>query len=234
MVLTTQEIDHVIAYSKRHAARAEKFLARLEEETKCEICYERLRSCGYQCQRHQVCKECFARIVICPFCRAPQMGAYPDLWYCDDSNFSWIPLTEDAVRNGLRRDRNAERFSSPTQYALWLRSACEAGVVQLESFERHPASIKMVLRVVADCVNRRANYPIFAWHKQQHLHYCADRWRMIQDAIIAKTDPSPELEPELRRHMKKSLCKLLKKIKDVAAKAGLAYRHMPPIHDSSI
>jgi hypothetical protein len=57
---------------------------------------------------------------------------------------------------------------------------------------------------------------------------------MIQDAIVTKTDPSPELEPELRRHMKKSLCKLLKKIKDVAAKAGLAYRHMPPIHDSSI
>jgi hypothetical protein len=33
MVLTTQEIYHVIAYSKQHAARAEKFLAWLEEET---------------------------------------------------------------------------------------------------------------------------------------------------------------------------------------------------------
>ena len=138
------------------------------------------------------------------------------------------------VRNGISSTANAARFSSPTDYAFWFRSACEAGVTQLGAFKTCPASIKMVLRVVADCVNRRANYPIFAWHKQQHLHYCADRWRLIQDAIIANSGPSPALEPELRRHMKKSLCKLLKKIKDVAAKAGLAYRHMPPIHDSSI
>ena len=82
----------------------------------------------------------------------------------------------------------------------------------------------MNLRIVADCVNRRSNYPIFAWHKQQHLHFDAIRWRSIQDAVLAKTQPPPEMEPEVRRHLRKSLQALLKKIKEIAGKAGLLYR----------
>ena len=128
------------------------------------------------------------------------------------------------VRNGISSTANAARFQSPTDYAFWFRSACEAGVTQLGAFENHPSSMKMVLRIVADCVNRRSNYPIFSWHKQQHLHFDAARWKIIQDAILARTQASPTLEPEVRRHLKKSLSMLLRKIREIAATAELRYR----------
>ena len=82
----------------------------------------------------------------------------------------------------------------------------------------------MALRVVADCVTRRSNYPIFTWHKQQHLHFDAGRWKIIQGAILARTQASPTLEPEVRRHLRKSLQMLLQKIKEIAGTAGLLYR----------
>ena len=220
MTLTAQELDRTVAYFEKYVSRAEGFL----EDLKCEVCCDRYRSCGYSCNRHYLCRECHAKVALCPFCRAPQLGVYPDLWYCGGSSFDFKPLTEAVVRNGISSTANAARFSSPTDYAFWFRSACEAGVTQLGAFKTCPASIKMALRVVADCVNRRSNYPIFTWHKQQHLHFDAARWKIIQDAILARTQASPTLEPEVRRHLRKSLGMLLRKIKEIAGTAGLLYR----------
>jgi hypothetical protein len=155
MTLTAQELDRTVAYFEKYVSRAEGFL----EDLKCEVCCDRYRSCGYSCKRHYLCRECHAKVALCPFCRAPQLGVYPDLWYCGGSSFDFKPLTEAVVRNGISSTANAARFSSPTDYAFWFRSACEAGVTQLGTFENHPSSMKMVLRVVADCVNRRSNYP---------------------------------------------------------------------------
>ena len=220
MTLTTQELDRTVAYFEKYVSQAEAFL----EDLKCEVCCDRYRSCGYACNRHYLCRECHAKVALCPFCRAPQLGVYPDLWYCGGSSFDFKPLTEAVVRNGISSTANAARFSSPTDYAFWFRSACEAGVTQLGAFRTCPASIKMALRVVADCVNRRSNYPIFSWHMQQHLHFDAARWKIIQDAILARTQASPTLEPEVRRHLRKSLQMLLRKIKEIAGTAGLLYR----------
>ena len=229
MVLTEQAIDQATAYFKRYVSRAEQFLARLEEETKCEICYERPRSCGYTCERHRVCKECHVKLVLCPFCRAPQLGAHPDLWYFTGLCFEWAPLTEAVICNGIRGNRNSERFSSPAHFAYWMDSACEAGITQLQAFQDSPASFKMVLRCVADCINRRANYPIFAWHKQQHLQFCAKRWRRIKDAIVVRTQANANTyaETELRLQLQESMNRLLRKIKEVAGKAGLRLSPSP-------
>ena len=220
MTLTAQELDRTVAYFEKYVSRAEGFL----EDLKCEVCCDRSRSCGYSCKRHYLCRECHAKVALCPFCRAPQLGVYPDLWYCGGSSFDFKPLTEAVVRNGISSTANAARFSSPTDYAFWFRSACEAGVTQLGTFENHPSSMKMVLRVVADCVNRRSNYPIFAWHKQQHLHFDTVRWKIIQDAILARTQTGPTLESTIRWHLRKSLQMLLRKIKEIAGTAGLLYR----------
>ena len=174
MTLTAQELDRTAAYFEKYVSRAEGFL----EDLKCEVCCDRYKSCGYSCQRHYLCRECHARVGLCPFCRAPQLGVYPDLWYnCNDNTYDarWAPLTEAVVRNGISSTANSSRFSSATDYACWFRSICEAGVLQLGVFNSCPASIKTSLQIVADCVNRRSNYPIFSCHRQQHLHFDAAR-----------------------------------------------------------
>ena len=48
---------------------------------------------------------------------------------------------------------------------------------------------------MAQSVNKRANYPIFAWHKKVSVQVCRDRWRVILDAIVAKTNPPLEEAP---------------------------------------
>ena len=217
MTLTAQELDRTTAYFEKYVSRAEGFL----EDLKCEVCGDRYKSCGYSCKGHDLCRECHAKVAICPSCRAPQLGVYSDLWYCGGSSFDFKPVTEAVVRNGISSTAFNSRFSSPTDYAFWFRGACEGG---LGAFETHPASMKMALRVVADCVTRRSNYPIFAWHKQQRLHFDAACWKIIQDSILARTQASPTLEPEVRRHLRKSLGVLLRKIKEIAGQAGHLYR----------
>ena len=77
MTLTAQELDRTAAYFEKYVSRAEGFL----------------KSCGYSCKRHYLCRECHARVGLCPFCRAPLLGVYPDLWYCGGSSFDFMPLT---------------------------------------------------------------------------------------------------------------------------------------------
>ena len=82
----------------------------------------------------------------------------------------------------------------------------------------------MIIRVVADCLNKRANFPIFVWQYQKHIHYDASRWKVILDTIAEKTQARPGEIPELRMKLKLNLCRLLKINKGVATKAGLRYR----------
>ena len=101
------DIPRIITAFEKYAKRAERRLEEIKDQLQCDICYEGYKSCQYQCNHHRVCKECFSRIVLCPFCRAPQVGVYPDLWYCHGSSFDFRPLTESVVRNGFRSDLNS-------------------------------------------------------------------------------------------------------------------------------
>jgi len=184
----------------------------MKDQLQCDICYEGYKSCEYQCNHHRVCKICYSKIHLCPFCRAPQVGVYPDLWHFNLDGF-FTPLTDDLVRNGFRSDYI---YHGPQFYAHWFESSCRAGITQLTTFQDHPESIKMIIRVVADCLNKRANCPIFAWQHQKHIHYDAGRWKLILEAIAEKTQARPGEIPELRMKLKLSL----KKIKGVATKRG--------------
>ena len=215
------DISRIITAFEKYAKRAERRLEEIRDQLQCDICYEGYKSCEYQCNHHRVCKICYSKIHLCPFCRAPQVGVYPDLWYCHGSSFDFRPLTESVVRNGFRSDYI---YHGPQFYAHWFDSSCRAGITQLTTFQDHPESIKMIIRVVADCLNKRANFPIFVWQYQKHIHYDAGRWKVILEAIAEKTQARPGEIPELRTKLKSSLCRLLKKIKGVATKAGLRYR----------
>ena len=157
---------------------------------------------------------------MCPFCRAPQVGVYPDMWYYDGDDFFTL-ITEDLIRNGLNDTFNDR---DPSEYARWFKCACVSGISQLNLFQKSGLSVRIILRMVADCLNKRANFPIFAWQHKKHLHFDADRWRLIQDAIVAKTRAESVIEVELRRQLRQSLSRLLRKIKEVSDKAGLTYR----------
>ena len=220
VVLPEDDIPRIIESFEKYVKRAERRLEEMKDQLQCDICYEGYKSCEYQCNHHRVCKICYSKIHLCPFCRAPQVGVYPDLWYYDSFN-TFAPITDNLLRNGM--DENYI-YGGPHNYAHWFESACVAGITQLNLFKDHAPSIKMIIRVVADCANKRANFPIFVWQHKQHLHYCADRWRIILDPIAEKTDARPEQIPELRMKLKRSICRLLKKIKGVAMEAGLRYR----------
>ena len=214
------DIPRIIASFEKYVKRAERRLEEMKDQLQCDICYEGYKSCEYQCNHHRVCKICYSKIHRCPFCRAPQIGVYPDLWHFDLDGF-FTPLTEDLVRNGLSSDYI---YHGPQFYAHWFDNSCRAGIAQLNTFQDHPESIKMIIRVVADCLNKRANFPIFAWQHQKHIHYDAGRWKLILEAIAEKTQARPGEIPELRTKLKSSLCRLLRKIKEVSARAGLTYR----------
>jgi hypothetical protein len=91
------------------------------------VCCDRYRSCGYSCKRHYLCRECHAKVALCPFCRAPQLGVYPDLWYCGGSSFDFKPLTEAVVRNGISSTANAARFSKPHRLRLLVPKRLRGG-----------------------------------------------------------------------------------------------------------
>ena len=218
-MISAEELNNHIANYDRCLQRSNKFLQYLEDNMKCEICYERYQAEAYQCKRHRVCKVCHNMVHICPFCRSPKIGVYPDLWYFTCQGMDWFPLTEQIVMNGFRADFNY------LHYVEGFASACNAAIIQVDSFAHHPPSIRMALRVVVDCVNRRANFPIFAWHKQQHFQYDANRWKSIVQSAIQKTNTPPERSSALVKAMRKHISKLLRKIKEVAPLAGLNYRN---------
>jgi hypothetical protein len=86
---------------------------------------------------------------------------------------------------------------TPTPFPTprWFRRTCVAAITELQVLQGHPESLKMSLPVMAQSVNKRANYPIFAWHKRVSVQFCKDRWRVILDAIVAKTNPPPKRRP---------------------------------------
>ena len=220
LVLPENDIPCIITAFEKYAKRAERRLHQIKDHLQCEICYDGYKSCEYQCKHHIVCKICYSKIHLCPFCRAPQVGVYPDMWYYDGDD-SFTLITEDLIRNGLNESFNDR---DPSDYARWFNSACVSGISDLNLFQKSGLSVRIILRMVADCLNKRANFPIFAWQHQKHLHFDADRWRLIQDAIVAKTRAESVIEVELRRQLRQSLSRLLRKIKEVSDKAGLTYR----------
>ena len=225
VVLPEYDIPRIIASFEKYVKRAERRLEEMKDQLQCDICYEGYKSCEYQCNHHRVCKICYSKIHLCPFCRAPQVGVYPDLWFFDQEGDCWFPLTERMVADGLSSDFDyknyADAFDSACRAAhLYITHVARVSYVEGDS----PRAIKQMIRVVADCFNRRTNFIVFAWHRKEHLHYCADRWRLVQETIVRQTQTNPEQIPELRMKLKLSLCRLLKKIKEVATKAGLRYR----------
>ena len=130
------------------------------------------------------------------------------------------------MRHGLR-ERLEEKYTDAFSYAEWFRRTCVAAITELQVLQGHPESLKMSLRVMAQSVNKRANYPIFAWHKKVSVQFCKDRWRVILDAIVAKTNPPPEEAPLMKEHLKKSLSGFLRQMKASAEVAGLRLAPSP-------
>ena len=85
------DIPRIITAFEKYAKRAERRLEEMKDQLQCDICYEGYKSCEYQCNHHRVCKMCYSKIHLCPFCRAPQIGVYPDLWHFDLDGFYHTP-----------------------------------------------------------------------------------------------------------------------------------------------
>ena len=132
LVLPENDIPRIIESFEKYVKRAERRLHQIQDQLQCEICYDGYKSCEYQCKHHRVCKICYSKIHLCPFCRAPQVGVYPDMWYYDGDD-SFTLITEDLIRNGLNDTFNDR---DPSDYARWFKSACVTGISQLNLFPK--------------------------------------------------------------------------------------------------
>ena len=158
-----------------------------------------------------------------PLLSRPARGGLRDLWHLHPEG-AWQPLIVHMMRHGLR-ERLEEKCTVASAYAERFRRTCVAAITELQVFQGHPESLKVSLRVMAQSVNRGANYPIFAWYKKVSVQFCKDRWRVILDAIVAKTNPAPEEAPLLKEHLKKSLAGFMRQM---LASAEVAVLRLAP------
>jgi hypothetical protein len=214
-MLDKECMDKLLEYFNRYVVRAERFIQQVKEQTNCEVCYERARKCGYSCYRHQVCNACFKRINLCPWCRSPKVGAYPELWYYDSETMEWFPLTEDIVRYGFLSNFNYDH------YVDRFRQTMQTAVMNLETLIRTNISFKMLLHVVADCINLRTNFPIFVYHNKANIQYCSKRWKLIEEHICYQLSNNPVESRRIANKLRPSLAKLLYKIKELAPEGDL-------------
>jgi len=228
-------IETEIEDGKRFLDRAHRFLEKVEEveaTTTCEICYEGKKQCSYLCDRHKVCKICYMKILLCPFCRASKKGDYPGMWVFNPESAvnSWVLLSDDAIQNGI----NSTFFYDPprmlTQFQVAMRFAWE-GVRSLDHdidrlgfpTQSSREGGKFLLRTIADGVNRKVNYPIFAFKDKHDISYCSDRWKVIEQSLAERACQSPAEHPEFKRELRQALGPLLIRIRKVAPKVGFKW-----------
>ena len=175
-----KEIDNAVKF----VARANRFIEKVHELIYCEICYAKTKQCSYQCERHQVCKTCFDRIDICPFCRSPKKGTYPNLWVFNDIINQWVLLTDDIIQKGISTDFLFFRSIYMAQFEHALKSALDL----LNNLDLHFGSLsdnQAIVRMAVSFVNCKCNFPIFVLKDKKEINYDKDRWRTIEKKTSA-------------------------------------------------
>ena len=155
------------------------------------------------------------RAMFCPWCRSPKIGMYPDLWYYENESCECLPLTEDIVRHGFLSNFNYDN------YVERFKQTMLTAVINLTTMVGTGLSFKMLLHVIADCVNSRTNFPIFVYYDKRNMQYCSKRWRLIEEHICRKLTSDASQAGGLINELRPALVKLLFKMKELAPEGNL-------------
>lgn len=210
------DIKEEIDKANKFVKKANKFIDKIYDELGCEICYTSIKSCSFKCEKHQVCKNCFSKIDICPFCRAQKKGVYPDLWFYNDNIKDWVILNDEFIKSGIHPDF----FSFHSNYLDFFRTAITIAIDEIKSIPIGNANRnKSIVRLILSYVNCKVNFPVFVFKDKTNISYDSNRWKQIEQSILERlgNENINENKKTIRNYIGMLICC----IKEVSPKLGL-------------
>jgi hypothetical protein len=71
-----------------------------------------------------------------------------------------------------------------TDYIGKFASTMRRSVKMLNDYQPDQHTVKTFISIVANNINRKTNFPIFAWRNSHELQYSYDRWQTIELRLI--------------------------------------------------
>jgi hypothetical protein len=171
-----------------------------------------MKEFAYSCNKHKICGKCFHKIDSCPFCKAPRANCQTDLWVRVDAK-QWEQLSDFRLERGLDQSFDYESYIDRATL-LFMHSISAVSDARLKHIPSD-FSIDNLFHMLADRINEKLNYPIFAWRDHKHLQFDGNRFEKILDSITALLNMEEYEALQLQHTFKYGMAQTLSKIRSL-------------------
>jgi hypothetical protein len=137
-------------------------------------------------------------------------GAYPNLYIKQShDNTMWERLTDTLIVNGF--DPNF----CYADYCNIFNNVMESTRIKLIKSALKDPTPREIVDILARLVNKKTNFPIFAWSKKKNLHLDKSRWLKIEESIMKRLNMDHDKLKFVIYEFRRLLCNMLYEMREV-------------------